>query len=535
MRSFIPSIGVLILCAACGAPPNTGPLPAAPQTKAVAAVDAKRLLAAGDDSANWITYGRTYDEQRFSPLKQIDATNVGQLKLAWHYELPADARAQESTPLIIDGVMYVTGAWSTVFALDARTGPELWSYDPTVPGPTDVNACCDARSRGVAAYNGKLYLGTLDGRLIALDAATGKPAWEVRTTPEGTRYTITGAPRIVKGKVLIGNAGGEMVVRGFVSAYDADSGKLAWRFYTVPGEPGKTDGAASDQVLESKARATWKGDFWKLGGGGTVWDAMAYDPKLDLLYIGTDNAGPWNSKVRSPGGGDNLFTTSIIALRPDTGEYVWHYQNTPEDSWDFSASQHMILADLTIDGMPRQVLLQAPKNGFFYVLDRTNGALISAHQYVDHMTWAKGVDLKTGRPLVNPQAHYAELGKPWLNAPGPGGAHNWMPMAFSPLTHLVYFPVSEITFPFIPVKKFEPSTLAWNVGIDLDAASLPQSPVIKAAAKAGLKGHLVAWDPATQKEAWRVEAGHPWNGGVLATAGNLVLQGDAMGNFSAYA
>jgi quinohemoprotein ethanol dehydrogenase len=535
MRLSIPSIGVLLLCAACGTPSNTGPPVAPAQPKPSAAVDATRLLAAADDSANWVTYGRTYDEQRFSPLKQIDATNVANLKLAWHYELPADARAQESTPLIVDGVMYVTGAWSTLFALDARTGQELWSYDPKVPGPTDVNACCDAVNRGVAAYNGKLYLGTLDGRLIALDAASGKVAWEVRTTPEGTRYTITGAPRIVKGKVLIGNAGGEMVVRGFVSAYDADSGKLIWRFYTVPGEPGKADGAASDQVLESKARPTWKGDFWKLGGGGTVWDAMAYDPKLDLLYIGTDNAGPWNSKIRSPGGGDNLFTTSIIALRPDTGEYVWHYQNTPDDSWDFSATQPIILADLTIDGMPRQVLMQAPKNGYFYVLDRATGALISAHQYVDHLTWAKGVDMQTGRPIVDPQARYAEVGKPWLNAPGPGGAHNWMPMAYSPLTHLVYFPVSEVSFPFIPVKTLVPSMLAWNVGIDLDAASLPQNPAIKAAAKAGLKGHLVAWDPAAQKEVWRVEAGHPWNGGVLATAGNLVFQGNAMGDFSAYA
>jgi alcohol dehydrogenase (cytochrome c)/quinohemoprotein ethanol dehydrogenase len=534
MRHSAVLVGVLALCAACARQePQQEAKPAAQQAPR-AAVDAARLLAADKEPGNWMSYGRTYDEQRFSPLKLIDAANVSQLKLAWHYDLPVDARAQESTPLIIDGVMYVTGAWSKVFALDARTGELKWQYDPKVPGRTGINACCDAVNRGVAAWNGKLYLGTLDGRLVALDAATGQPVWDVRTTPEGSRYTITGAPRVIKGKVMIGNSGGEMVVRGYVSAYDAESGKLVWRFYTVPGAPGKTDGAASDQILESKARATWKGEFWKLGGGGTVWDATSYDPKLDLLYVGTDNAGPWNGKVRSPGGGDDLFVASILALRPDTGEYVWHYQTTPGDAWDYSATQHLLLADLTIDGAPRQVLMQASKNGYFYVLDRATGQLISAHQFVDTLNWAKGIDMKSGRPLVDPAAHYGENGKPWLSAPGPGGAHNWMPMAFSPLTHLVYVPVSEFGFPYIPAKKFELKKLAWNVGIDLDAASLPQDPVVKAAAKAGLKGHLAAWDPVTQKEVWRAEAGHPWNGGVLATAGNLVFEGSAMGELTAY-
>ena len=528
-------LGGMALCALAAGCTRETPPPAAPAAPAKAAqVDAARLTAAADDGANWLTYGRTYDEQRFSPLKQIDAANVAGLKLAWHFDLPVDARAQESTPLVIDGTMYVTGAWSKVFALDPASGQVRWSYDPQVPGNSGLNACCDVVNRGVAAWNGKVYLGTIDGRLIALDAASGKPVWDVRTTPEGSRYTITGAPRIIKGKVVIGNAGGEMVVRGYVSAYDAESGKLAWRFYTVPGEPGKPDGAASDQVLESKARATWRGEWWKVGGGGTVWDAMAYDPKLDLLYIGTDNAGPWNRALRSPGGGDNLFVCSIIALRPDTGEYVWHYQTTPGDAWDYSSTQHLMLADLTIEGQPRQVIMQAPKNGFFYVLDRATGQLISAHQYVDTLNWAKGVDLKTGRPSVDPQAHYGEVKKPFVASPGPSGGHNWQPMAYSPLTHLVYLPVIESSFPYVPMPRLDPKKLAWNIGVDLGAASLPQDPLIKAAAKAGLKGHLAAWDPVAQKEVWRVEVGHPWNGGVLATAGNLVFEGNAMGELSAY-
>src|SRR5579875_215540 len=549
-RSLLVSVCALapvLLGTACGGRqgegqrPASGSASASPSTSTPAAarqpamVDAARLDGAASDAADWMTYGRTYDEQRFSPLDRINAANVSGLKLAWHYDLPVDHRAQESTPLVIDGVMYVTGSWSTVFALDSRTGKLLWSFDPHVPRETDINACCDAVNRGVAAWNGKLYLGTLDGRLIALDAATGKPVWDVRTTPEGSRYTITGAPHVVKGKVIIGNAGGEMVVRGYVSAYDAESGKLVWRFYTVPGEPGKHDGAASDDVLEKIARPTWKGDvWWKRGGGGTVWDSMAYDRELDLLYIGTDNGGPWDRKFRSPPGGDNLFISSIIALRPDTGQYVWHYQTTPGEMWDYSSVQSLVLADLTIGGKPRRVILQAPKNGFFYVLDRATGELLSAHQYADTVNWARGIDLATGRPMFNPEADYSDRGKTFVAAPGPSGAHNWQPMAFSPLTRLAYIPVNEIAFPFTPDKRLVERHLAWNVGIDFNAGSLPQNPVIKAAAIKGLRGHLAAWDPVAQKEVWRIEAGHPWNGGVLATAGNLVFEGNAMGEVSAY-
>ena len=331
---------------------------------------------------------------------KIDASNVKQLGLAWFVDLDTH-RGQEATPLIIDGVLYSTSAWSKVQAIDAASGKLLWQYDPKVPGETGVKACCDTVNRGVAAYEGKMFLGTLDGRLVALDAATGNEVWSVVTVDQTKAYTITGAPRVIKGKVIIGNGGAEFGVRGYVSAYDAESGKMLWRFYTVPGDPSQPFEAP---ILEQAAK-TWRGEWWKLGGGGTVWDSMAYDPELDLLYIGTGNGSPWNQQYRSPGGGDNLFLSSIVALKPDTGEYVWHYQSTPGETWDFTATQHIVLADLTIDGQPRKVLMQAPKNGFFYVIDRTNGKLISAKPFVP-VNWASEIDLKTGRPVENPPARF---------------------------------------------------------------------------------------------------------------------------------
>lgn len=519
----------LVMLSGCGGAHKAAesPPPAAP------VVDAARLESAGGDAANWLTYGRTYDEQRFSPLKQINTDTVGQLKLAWHHDLDAAHRVQESTPLIVDGVMYVTSAWSKVFALDPATGRQIWMFDPQVPGTAGVRGCCDVPNRGVAFWKGKVYLGTFDGRLIALDAASGKPVWSVQTTDPSKSYTITGAPRVIKDKVIIGNGGGEFVARGYVSAYDAATGKLVWRFYTVPGEPGKPDGAASDAVLESKARPTWTGEFWKAGGGGTVWDAMAYDSKLDLLYIGTDNGAPWNRAVRSPGGGDNLFIASIIALRPDTGEYVWHFQESPGESWDFSATQHIVLADLPIGGATRRVLLHAPKNGFFYVLDRETGAFISAKP-IAAVNWAKGLDPVSGRPIENPQARYGETGKPWLSLPGPSGSHSWQPMAFSPITRLVYIPVNEAAFNFIGDKSYRPRDFGWNTGVDFNAGSLPEDEKVIAAIRKQLTGHLSAWDPVAQKEVWRVPYDQSWNGGVLATAGNLVFEGNAMGELAAF-
>lgn len=500
-----------------------------PATPGAARVDTARLLAADQEPGNWMSHGRTYDEQRFSPLAKITADNVKTLGLAWSYDLDTAHRGQESTPLVIDGVMYVTGAWSKVFALDAKTGAHKWTFDPKVPGTAGPNACCDVVNRGVAAWKGKLYLGTLDGRLIAIDAATGKSVWEVATTPPGSRYTITGAPRVVKDKVLIGNGGAEMGVRGFVAAYDAATGKLLWKFHTVPGEPAK----GFENKAMADAATTWKGEWWKLGGGGTVWDSMAYDPKLDLIYIGVGNGSPWIKKLRSPDGGDNLYLCSIVAIKAETGEYVWHYQTTPGESWDYDATQHMILADLEIGGKSRQVIMQAPKNGFFYVLDRATGELLSAKAFTT-VNWTTGIDPKTGRPIEVPAANYGDTGKPFMAMPGPGGAHNWQPMSFNPATKLVYFPVTDIGFAYFPNNDFKTHELAWNVGTDFNAGSLPQDPKIKAMIKSTLKGHLVAWDPVVGREVWRAELNSPWNGGVVSTAGNLVFEGNSHGEFVAY-
>ncbi len=490
-------------------------------------VNESRIINADREPGNWMTYGRTYDEQRFSPLNQINDHNVSQLGLAWYYDLDTN-RGQEATPIVVDGVMYFTSAWSKVFALNAATGKLLWSYDPKVPGNWAVNACCDVVNRGVAAWNGKIFVGTLDGRLIALDATTGRRIWETLTIDPNFRYTITGAPRVAKGKVIIGNGGGEFGVRGYVSAYDSETGKSVWRFYTVPGNPAHP----FESPILAKAAQTWSGDWWKLGGGGTVWNTIAYDSELDQLYIGTGNGTPWSEKFRSPKGGDNLLTCSIVALKIGTGEYVWHYQEDPADAWDFDSAEDIILADLVIDGRARKVLMQAPKNGFFYVLDRTNGTLLSAKPYT-FVNWASGVDLRTGRPVETVLARY-QGADPAPIVPGPVGAHSWQPMSYSPITRLAYIPVNDAGFKYKLPDSFEAKKLAPNYGIDVVAAGMPQDPKVKKAILATVKGKLVAWDPAEQKAAWTIDRPGPWNGGTLATAGNLVFEGTAGGNFEAY-
>ena len=519
---------VAVIVAACGKTdrePASVPGVAAAGT-AVSSVTKDRLLAADQDGANWLTHGRTYSEQRFSPLADITRDNVRDLGLAWYFDVPTK-RGMEATPIVVDGRMYVTGSWSIVYALDAATGEELWRHDPKVPKSWAQYACCDVVNRGVAAWGDSIFVGTLDGYLVALDAATGEERWRTDTINRRAPYTITGAPRVVNGLVIIGNGGADYGVRGYVSAYDADSGEMRWRFYTVPGNP---EEGFESEALEQAAQ-TWTGAWWQYGGGGTVWDSMAYDPELDLLYVGVGNGSPWDRNVRSPGGGDNLFLSSIVALKPATGDYVWHYQTTPGDNWDYTATQHMILADLEVDGKPRKVLMQAPKNGFFYVLDRTDGELISAEAYVN-VLWATGIDKATGRPIENPEARYGET--PVLVAPIGLGGHNWHPMAYSPTSRLVFLPSQDIALPYSVEPDFEFTEGFWNGGVEFEALQLPDDPAATAEILKTVRGQLVAWDPIAQREVWRYQHAGPWNGGVLATAGDLVFQGSSIGEFAAY-
>ena len=491
-----------------------------------AAVSAERLVAADSEPGQWMTHGRTYDEQRFSPLDQISTANVKELGLAWFADLDTN-RGQEATPIVVDGVLYVSTAWSKVKAYNAATGAQLWAYDPVVPGGWAVNACCDVVNRGVAVWDGKVFVGTIDGRLVALDAATGKPLWDVNTIDTTKPYTITGAPRVVKGLVLIGNGGAELGVRGYVSAYDASTGAMKWRFYTVPGNPAN---GFENPILE-KAAQTWSGQWWTLGGGGTVWDSMSYDPQLDLLYVGVGNGSPWNHTHRSQGKGDNLFLASIVALDPDDGSYVWHYQSSPGETWDHTATQQIVLADLTIDGSRRRVVMQAPKNGFFYVLDAKTGQLISAKN-ITEVSWATHIDLQTGRPVETPAARYNQTGKYFYSRQNPNGVHTWHSMSFNPQTGLVYIPIHSSNFVYGHDSRFKPQLIGANLGVDF-LGNVPANAKAAEDALASAQGRLIAWDPVAQKEVWRVERAGPANGGALSTAGGLVFQGTGMGEFTA--
>ena len=495
---------------------------------AAAGINGARIQAADKEPGNWMAHGRTYDEQRYSPLDAINQETVDNLGLAWHWDTNT-TRGLEATPIVVDGVMFTTGSWSVVWAHDAKTGELLWEYDPQVPRDWGKYACCDVVNRGVAAWEGRIYVGTIDGRLIALDAATGEVAWDVLTIDKDRPYTITGAPRIVKGKVIIGNGGAEYGVRGYVTAYDTVTGEQQWRFYTVPGNP---DEPFENDAMKMAA-ASWRGtDWWSVGGGGTVWDSMSYDPDLNLRYIGVGNGSPWNRYIRSPGGGDNLFLSSIVALNPDDGSYVWHYQTTPGDTWDYTAVQHMILADIEIDGAARKVIMQAPKNGFFYVLDRTNGEFISAEAYVP-VNWATHIDPETGRPVENPEAHYANDTK--KIRPAPYGGHNWHPMTYSQQTGLVYIPVLDLPFKYAQDNAFKYNPGEWNTGVDFDTTIPSADPEVVISDLKDVKGHLTAWDPVQQKPVWSIQHDMSWNGGLLSTAGNLVFQGRADGVFAAYA
>jgi quinohemoprotein ethanol dehydrogenase len=507
--------------------------------KSPAMVDEKRLLNAANESGQWMTYGGNYEETRFSKLKQIDTNTVKGLGLEWFADYDSNMQ-QTGTPLYIDGVLYVSTAWSNVYAFDARTGKQLWRYNPKVPGEWVQKVCCGLVNRGIAAWNGKIFVGTLDGRLVAIDAKTGTPAWETYAIDRSKSYSITVAPRVVKGKVFVGPSGGEFGVRGYIAAFDAETGKEVWKFYTIPGDPSKPqENAALDAAVK-----TWNNkDFYKLGGGGTVWDAMVYDPVNDLLFFGTGNGTPWNQDSRDPKGGDNLYLASVIAVKPDTGEYVWHYQTVPGDTWDYDAVSPMMVVNAKFNGTERRIIVQPNKNGMLYVLDAKSGELISADAFTV-VNWNTGIDMKTGRPVEVKGSRYP-AGKPFNLAPGVQGGHGWHSNAYSPDTGLVYVPTQRAYFPMIADPNYKPSEVGYNLGLDFGAQftfyrDKPKAPQ-------GFVGYLQAWDPVTRKKVWESPTNAPPEGsppgtlgngptgGALATAGGLVFAGDgAKGIFHAY-
>lgn len=486
-------------------------------------IDDERIKNAENEPGNWLAFGRTYEEQRHSPLTQINKETVSQLGLAWYKDMNTN-RALEATPIVVDDTMYFTSTWSRVYAVDARTGETKWMYDPEVPGEWARKACCDVVNRGVAVYKGRVYVGTLDGRLVALDAATGSVVWDVDTLIDRTRfYTITGAPRVANGKVFIGNGGAEFGVRGYVTAYDAETGEEAWRFFTVPGDPS----LPFEHPEMELAAETWKGgSWWEFGGGGTVWNSIVYDPDFNNVYLGVGNGSPWTRVIRSPGGGDNLFLSSIVALDADTGAMKWYYQTTPGDNWDYTAVQDIALADMEVDGEMRKVLLQAPKNGFFYVLDRADGKLLRANKFAT-VTWASHVDMETGRPVENPELDYEEREK-WV-LPGPLGAHNWQAMSVDEKAGVVYIPAQDNPLIYGLSEDWKQSGIykrnagGWNTGLEF--GRITQLVVDNIADQPTPKGYLKAFDPLTGEDKWVVEIPHYWNGGVLSSAGGLVFQG----------
>jgi alcohol dehydrogenase (cytochrome c)/quinohemoprotein ethanol dehydrogenase len=502
--------------------------PAAPAAASGPAwVDDNRIQNAAAEPQNWLAHGRTWSEQRHSPLDNINKTNIGELGLAWYLDLDT-TRGQQATPIVVDSVMYTTSAWSKVQVVDAATGRLKWQYDPEVPKEWDIKSCCGVQNRGAAVWKGRVYIGTIDGRLIALNAETGELEWEVQTTNRNEPYSITGAPRVFGDKIVIGNGGAEYGVRGYVTAYDTDTGEQAWRFYIVPGDP--ADGF--EDVAMEMAASTWSGEWWTHGGGGTAWDSFAYDAERDLLYIGTGNGAPWSRIERSPDGGDNLFLASIVAVRGETGEYVWHYQTVPGDTWDYTAVQHMILAELEIDGVERDVIMQAPKNGFFYVLDRENGELLSAENIMP-VNWATHIDMETGRPVEVQGARYDDTGSAMKITPGPAGAHSWHPMSYSPDTGLVYIPAKQEPFIYKHDPNYEARSIGMNLGVNFWD---PVEEINELPPEWGpdIQGHLLAWNPVTQEEIWRATQTTSENGGVLSTAGGLVFQGNSDGDLVAY-
>lgn len=475
------------------------------------------------NGTNWLTHGRTHSEQRYSPLDEINADSISKLGLAWSVDLP-DARQLVSTTLAIDGILYVTSSFSVVTAIDARTQKVLWKYDPQVTMKAGKTLrVLWSTSRGVAYWDGKIFVPTGDGRLVGLDAKTGAELWSTMTVEPDSYYYITGAPRAFNGKVVIGNGGTEMgPARGYVTAYDANTGEKIWRFYIVPGNP---DDGFEDNAMKMAAK-TWNGEWWKHGGGGNVWNAMTYDPDYNHLYLGTGNGSPWNQRIRSPGGGDNLFLCSIVALDADTGKYKWHYQTVPGEAWDYNSAMDIVSVDFKVQDRDVKAIMHAPKNGFFYIINRSNGKLLSARPFAK-ITWASEVDMKTGRPVERPGARYEDGEE--LVWPGPLGAHNWAPMSWNPNTKLMYIPYHDAPGLYndskIKTATFQATGHKFEAGVSFGADDAP--------ADSGTSG-LMGWDPLTQSATWKIPNPGMWHGGTMTTGGNLVFQGRADGLLLAY-
>lgn len=481
-------------------------------------------LAATSETNNdgqWMSYGRDFSEQRYSPLDQINPDNISQLSLAWYGDLAERGGSYETTPVIVDGRIYITSPWSKVYAFDAKTGNQLWKYDPKVPGDWAVNLCCGIVNRGVAIWNDLVIWGTLDGRLVAVNASNGEKAWEVQATDRSKVLSITGAPRIADGRIFIGEAGSEFHQRGYLAAYDAANGKELWRWWAVPGDPA----LGFEQPELEMAAATWNGEWWLTGGGGTPWDGILYDPVTDLVIFGTGNGAPWPAEVRSPGGGDNLFTASIVAVEAKTGKYVWHYQATPLDSFDFDNTQQLVTADLMINGESKHVVMQAPKNGVFYVIEAATGKVLSADLYVPSANWMTGFD-ENFRPILNPEANYGLTGRGFNVVPSAGGAHSWHPMAFNPNTGYMYIPTNYGSFPLVA----EAGAKMGNQLLSINVGKRPEDP---APQLEGGGSYLLAWDPVKKEPVWQQRLGSS-RAGVMTTAGNLVFQGAGQNTFAAF-